>query len=135
MSEENIEAFKRAIDVGTRRDYEAPLNELDPDVEWHPGLLASLEGKPTVYRGSDGVREWFRDADEVLGESHMEFSEIRDLGGRIVAFGQYRTRGEASGAEIGCQIAYVVDYRNGKATRVQSFLDPEDALEAAGLSE
>jgi ketosteroid isomerase-like protein len=135
MSEENIEAFKRAIDAGNRRDYEALLEELDPNVEWHPGLLASLEGKPTVYRGRDGVREWFRDADGVLGESRMEFSEIRDLDDRIVAFGHYRTRGEASGAETVSQIAYVVEYRNGKATRVQSFLDPEDALEAAGLSE
>ena len=96
------------------------------DLKSARGLLASLEGKPTVYRGRDGVREWFRDADGVLGESRMEFSEIRDLGDRIVAFGHYRTRGEASGGETVSQIAYVVEYRNGKATRVQSFLGDVD---------
>jgi ketosteroid isomerase-like protein len=135
MSQENVEAFKRGVAAGNRRDYEAVLEDLDPEVEWHPGLLAPLEGKPTVYQGRDGVREWFRDATDLLGEAHMDFSEIRDLGDRILAFGHYRTRGEASGAEIGSPIAYVIEYKNGKATRVQSFLDPQEALEAAGLSE
>ena len=30
---------------------------------------------------------------------------------------------------------YVVEYENGKATRVLAYLDPKKALEAAGLSE
>jgi hypothetical protein len=29
----------------------------------------------------------------------------------------------------------VVDFQNGKAVRVRSYLDPNDALEAAGLRE
>src|SRR4051812_24393764 len=60
MSQENVEAFKRAVDAGNRGDVEAGmLKELDPAVEWHPVLLASLEAEATVYRGHDGVREWF----------------------------------------------------------------------------
>jgi ketosteroid isomerase-like protein len=134
MSQEDVEAFKRAVEAGNRRDWDAVLEELDPEVEWRPGLLGSLEGTPTVYRGHEGVLEWLRDVAGVL-EIQTEFSEIRDLGDRVVAIGHIRTRGEASGAETESPIAYVTEYKNGKATRIQTFLDPKDALEAAGLSE
>ncbi|MDQ2939693.1 MAG: nuclear transport factor 2 family protein [Actinomycetota bacterium] len=135
MSQEDVEGFKRAVEAGNRRDYEAVLEEFDPEVEWHPALLASLEGRPTVYRGHEGVREWFRDVEEVLGEVQTEFSEIRDLGDRIVAIGRIRTRGKASGAETEAPIAYVTEYKNGKATRIWTYLDPKEALAAAGLRE
>jgi ketosteroid isomerase-like protein len=135
MSQEEIDGFKRAIEAGNRRDYEAVLEELDPEVEWHPALLASLEGQPTVYRGHEGVREWMREMYEVFGELHNEISETRDLGDRIIAIGRIRTRGEASRAETESPIAWVIEAKNGKATRVRTFLDPKEALEAAGLSE
>ena len=33
MSQENVETFKRGLDAYNRRDIEALLEELDPDVE------------------------------------------------------------------------------------------------------
>jgi hypothetical protein len=48
MSQENVEAFKRALNAGNRRDIEALLEELDPEVEWHSAILASLGGEATV---------------------------------------------------------------------------------------
>jgi ketosteroid isomerase-like protein len=135
MSQEDVEGFKRAVEAGNRADVEAVLEELDPDVEWHPALIASLEAEATVYRGHDGVREWFRAASETFPERHTEAEEIRNLGDRIVAIGRIRMRGKASGAETESPIAYLVEYGNGKATQVRSYLDPQEALEAAGLSE
>jgi ketosteroid isomerase-like protein len=135
MSREDIEGFKRAIEAGNRRDFDAVLEELDPQVEWHPALLESLEGQPTVYRGHEGVREWVREMYEAFGELHNEISEIQDLGDRIIAIGRIRTRGEASGAETESAIAWVIEAKDGKATRVRTYLDPKDAFEAAGLSE
>ena len=32
-------------------------------------------------------------------------------------------------------MVYLIDYKNAKAVRVRSYLDPQEALEAAGLSE
>ena len=63
------------------------------------------------------------------------YSEIRDLGERIVAIGQLYGRGRESGAEVESPIGYLVELKNGKATRIHDFFDPEEALEAAGLSE
>jgi uncharacterized protein len=135
MSQENVEAFKRAIDAYNRRDIDAVLEEIDPEVEWLGAVQTLVEGKAKVYRGHAGVRQWVRDIDETLADIRLEFFEIRDLGDRLVASGRLRARGKASGAETESPFACVVDSKNGKATRVLSFLDPNEALEAAGLSE
>jgi ketosteroid isomerase-like protein len=68
-------------------------------------------------------------------ETHYEFSEIRDLGDRIVAIGRFRARGKESAAEVESPLAYIVQFKNGKAIRMWSYFDPNEALEAAGLRE
>ena len=133
MSQENVEAFKRGLEAGNRGDVETLLQELDPAVEWHSALHALLGGEQTVFRGHDGVREMLRDLYEAFSEFQVEFSEIRDHGDRIVAIGRWITRGEESGAEVTPPLASVVDFRNGKAIRVRSYLDPEDALVDAAM--
>ncbi len=135
MSQENVEAFKRAFEGFNRGDYEAALEEIDPEVEWNTVLLASVAGEETVYRGHGGVLEWRRDADEAFVEIHAEYPDIRDLGDRIVAIGHVRTVGRGSGAVTESPLCYVIEYRNAKAIRVRGYLDPKDALEAAGLKE
>jgi|SRR5204863_4295111 len=135
MSQENVEVFKRAFDAINRRDAEALLPELDPEVEWHGAILMAMGGKRTVYRGHEGVREWLRDLYETLSEFHADYPEIRDLGDRMVAIGQVRGRGRVSGAEIESPHGTVVEFKNGKGIRVRTYLDPKEALEAAGLSE
>jgi ketosteroid isomerase-like protein len=133
LSQENVEAFKRVADANNRRDVEAMLAELDPDVEWQSAVLGSLGGEATVHRGHEGVREMLRDLYEAFSEFQVEFSDIRDLGDRIVAIGRWVTRGEESGVETTPPLASVMDFKNGKAIRVRSYLDPNEALAAARL--
>ena len=92
-------------------------------------------GEATVFRGHEGVRELWRDLGEAFAEFRIEISEIRDLGERIVAVGQLRGSGSVSGAEVESPIGYVVEFKNGKAIRIDDYFDPEAALAAAGLSE
>jgi len=135
MSEENVEAFKRGLEAGNRGDVETLLEELDPEVEWHSALHALLGGEQTVFRGHDGVREMLRDLDEAFGEIHIEMTEIRDLGDRLIAIGHTRTRGKASGVETYTPLAFVTEVKKGKTLLIRAYLDPKQALEAAGLSE
>jgi ketosteroid isomerase-like protein len=135
MSQGNAEVFKRAFDAINRRDAEALLSELDPEIEWHSAILMAMGGNQTVYRGHEGVREWLRDLYETLSEFHAEYPEIRDLGDQTVALGVVRGRGTASEAEIQSPHGTVVEFKNGKAIRVRTYLDPKEALEAAGLPE
>jgi ketosteroid isomerase-like protein len=135
MSQENVEAFKRGIEAGNRGDVETLLEELDPEVEWHNALLALLRGEQTVFRGHDGVREMMRDLYEAFHEMHIEISESRDLGNRLVAIGRTRARGEASGADVETPIGFVTEFKNGKAISIRGYLDPKEALESVGLSQ
>jgi ketosteroid isomerase-like protein len=135
MSQENVEAFKRAIEAYNRRDIDAFLEQIDAEVEWHGALQALLESEGTEYRGHEGVRQWVRDIDEALADIQLELPDIRDLGERIVAIGRLRARGKASGAETESPFGCVVEWRDGKATRLVSFLSQAKALEAAGLPE
>ena len=137
MSQDNVERAKRAADAYNRRDVEALLDELDPEVEWHSALSVLLSGRATVYRGHGGVRAWFRELDEVVDEVHVEYTEIRDLGDRVIAIGRIRTHAREGRKRVvtDSPIAVVSDTKNGKAVRVRTYLDPREALEAAGLSE
>jgi ketosteroid isomerase-like protein len=135
MSQENVETFKRAVEAFNRRDINAVLEELDPEVEWHPLFHLLLGGEATVYRGHEGYREFVHDVFEVFAEIQIEYSEVRDLGDRLLAIDRLRVRGKESGAETESPVGYIVDVKNGKAVRVIERLDPKEALEAAGVEE
>ena len=135
MSQENVRVFKRAIEAINRNDAEALLSELDPEVEFHSAILIAMGGKQALYRGHEGVREWLRDLYETLSEFQAEYPDIRDLGERTVAIGRVRARGTASEAEIESPHGTVVEFKNGKGIRIRTYLDPKEALEAAGLRE
>jgi ketosteroid isomerase-like protein len=134
MSRENVEAFKRGIDAVNRRDIEALLDVLDPEVEWHPAR-PPRSPPPLAYRGHEGVREFFRELYEDLAEIHAEYSDSRDLGDRIVVIGNLRTRGKGSGAVTESPIGWLVEFKDGQVIRIDDYLDPTEALEAAGLRE
>jgi ketosteroid isomerase-like protein len=122
-------------DAYNRCDVEAMLDELHPEIAWHPWLQVQLGGGATVYRGPEGVREGVRDGEEAFSEVRAELSEVRDLGERVVAIGQLRGRGKESGAMTESALAWIVEFKSGKVIRVREYLDLEEALEAAGLRE
>jgi ketosteroid isomerase-like protein len=135
MSQENVEAFNRAVDAFDRQDFEAMLEELDDAVEWYDAVPMMLGGKATVYRGHEGVRHLWRDLDDVFAERRVEFAEIREVGDQVLATGRLYARGKGSGAETESPYCVVCGFEKDKVIRVQTYLDPNKALEAAGLSE
>jgi ketosteroid isomerase-like protein len=119
----NVDAVKRGLDAYNRQDLDALLEELDPDVEWHPALAVLLGGERTVFRGHQGVRESIQEEDEALAELHVEISEIRDLGNSVLAIGRIRARGRESGVQIESPFGALADLRNGKGIRLRTYLD------------
>jgi ketosteroid isomerase-like protein len=135
MSQGNVDALKRGTQAFNRRDIEALLEEVDAEVEWRAALPVTLGGEATVSRGHEGVREMFRGLYEVFDGIRVEYLEFRDLGDRVLAIGRLRTRGKSSGAETESPYIAVADLKNGKAVRFSTYLDLNEALEAAGLRE
>lgn len=131
VSQENVDAFMRALEHLERRDVEAILEELDPEVEWYPAFTALLGGETSVYRGHDGVREVIQQFWDVFSEAHFEVAEIRDLGDQVLAIGTMRVKGTESGADVESPWAYLVRSRDGKAVSVRAYHDPAKAIAEA----
>jgi ketosteroid isomerase-like protein len=135
MAGENAELLERAVDAYNRRDLDALLRELDPEIEWVPALPGLLGEEAPVYRGHAGMAQMLDDLFEVLDEIHFEYADVRDLGDRVIAIGHIRVRGKASGVETESPYANVAELRDGKGIRIRGYLDPAEALAAVGLAE
>ena len=140
MSQENVEAVKRGIDAYNRRDIDALLKELDPDVEFHPALAVLLGGEKVVFRGHEGMRASIREEDEDLAVFQFETLDILDLGRRVLVVGRAHIRGKESGVEVETLFCVLTESKGEKskdtrATHIRTYLDLKEALEAAGLSE
>jgi ketosteroid isomerase-like protein len=132
MSEENVEAWGRAIEAFNDRNAEGMIAILDPDVEFRP-LLAGVREAP--YRGEEGVREFLANTDEAFEFFRLDTEQIEDHGDFVLAVCEGHARGAASGAEIRRQMTHIAEFRDGLCTWWRTFQTREEALEAAGLSE
>jgi ketosteroid isomerase-like protein len=138
MSEENVEIVRLAYDyVSTDRDAASVLEIYDPEVEWDVSQAPArhLLGEPYVFRGHDGLKNFFQTWYEAWAEVKPDLEELRDLGDQVIAIETTRGRGRTSGLDVELPHASVWTVRKGKITRVQWFATREEALEAAGLSE
>ncbi len=69
-------------------------------------------------------------------EWSIDLERVIDAGGdRVVAVFHQRATGKASGAPVELHMALLYDLENGRVIRMRNFLDPDEALEAAGLQE
>jgi hypothetical protein len=115
MSQENVETVETAFRAWNRGDRDGWLAPAHPEVEWSSATQRQVEGAETVYRG--------------------QVSEMRDLDDSVLALAQIRATGKASGVEVQRSIGYVFEFEDGLLRKGRAFLSPEEALEAAGLSE
>ena len=130
MSEENVEAVRRAYAAFHSGDLDDLLAVIHPEVEF-TSLIAEAEGE--VFHGHDGVRRWWKEVVLPLGGLQAELEEIRDFGGIVVlrVLGTYSPRG----VEVNQTFWHVLRFRDGKAVWWRFVRTDEEALEAAGLSE
>jgi ketosteroid isomerase-like protein len=81
-----------------------------------------------AYRGPEGLLEWLDEGDDVFDDFTVELLEVEELAGRVVVTMRQRGRGKASGAEVDDRITHVWTIRDGRAIRLQSFADRDDAV-------
>jgi ketosteroid isomerase-like protein len=137
MSQENVEIVREGVDAVNRRDPDAFIACVHPDVVWEVSdeVTVDLGG---VYRGRAGVREWFEKSFlEVWENFHVEVEEITEAPDGRVFLGMLATaRGSGSGVVVeGPRAWQVCWFADGMITRRKLFFDRAEALEAAGLSE
>jgi ketosteroid isomerase-like protein len=82
-----------------------------------------------AYRGPEALIEWLDEGDDAFDDFAVELLEVEALGGHVVVSMRQRGRGKASGAEVDDRITHVWTIRDGRATRLQSFADRDDAIQ------
>ena len=128
------ELVRQGVDSYNARDAEASLASWDPECEWHPFLSTEVEGAP-AYRGHEGLRQWFRDTEEMFSEVEWRVEAVRNLGDdRVLVLGHIRARGRTSGAEVSSPIGHLFEFREGRVLRGWAYPSHEQALSAAGLA-
>jgi len=121
-------------DAAARRDDVIPFEVYAEDIIWDisNSRRALLAMKP-VYRGHDGVRQYWRENISVFGEVDFEIEELIDAGDQVLAVIREREVGRASGVPVEATHLAVYTLSGGKVIQMQVFDDRQQALEAAGL--
>ena len=84
-----------------------------------------------AYRGPEALLGWLDEGDDAFDDFAVDLLEVEDLGGHVVVSMRQRGRGKASGAEVDNSITHVWTVRDGRATRLQSFAERDDAVRYA----
>ena len=132
MSQENVERVERFWELYNRRETDAWVAMLTPDVEWH---VDPQDPDTTVHRGPEAVKQYGLSWAETM-DAKIEVREVFEGDDQLVAWTRVKARGGASGVQVGRdQAFFIFKLRDGLVTRVQETRDKREALEAAGLSE
>jgi ketosteroid isomerase-like protein len=134
MSREDIETIRASYDALNRRDYDAWLSNMHPDIELHE--LAS-NPDATVFRGHDELRTWLESVYEVaFGEgSRFEPEHFREVGDFIVVSVRASMLVRESSVPVEGRLFHVIERSEGKARRIWGYATEAEALEAVGLRE
>jgi ketosteroid isomerase-like protein len=135
MSQKNVEIVRQLIALGEQARESGvtpPTDLVTPDVEIDQSRRVF---NPEIYHGFDG---WVRMNDqqrEVWAEWRVTVERIVDAGDRVVSIGTARGRGRGSGVETEFRSASIWTLVDGRVTRVEIGVDPDEALRAVGLEE
>jgi ketosteroid isomerase-like protein len=131
MSEEIVDAFLRGADAISRGDLLDIPETVHPEAVFEP-LRAATEG---AFIGHEGMRRFIIDTEEMFEVFRISYTEVRDLGDRVLAIGSIRMRARESGVEADVPTASVAEYRDGLLWRYKDYGNVRSALRALELGE
>jgi ketosteroid isomerase-like protein len=132
MSQENVDlAYKVLHTLGTR-DPSLLISLSDPEVEWHSFFALGERG---AYRGHQGTRRYMNDLSDAFEIGRADVDDAVGVGDVVVLVGRIHFRGKGSGVESEAPAGWMLKFRDGRVLCFRAFREPEQALEAVGLSE
>jgi ketosteroid isomerase-like protein len=130
MSQENVEIVRHIFDGWATGDFGAGFTDLDPDV-----VFVVRRPFPEAVKtvGPNGIRDYMRRFLENWETFAVDVRDLQAVGDTVVADAVQHGEGKASGIEMEQPFFMVFSFRGGKIVRIESILNRDEALEAAGL--
>ena len=130
-----MEIVRRMVEAWNEAGWEGVADHglLRPDVEYHDDEKWP-EARSAI--GASALVERFVEVMDVLGkDATVEVEELLDAGAdRVVMVFRFTGEGRASGIQHDHRWGFVCRVKERQIDYVQAYLDPNEALEAAGLS-
>jgi ketosteroid isomerase-like protein len=132
MSQENVEIVRSNFEAAQRRDWDALFRNSHPDVELTTPPRGPNAG---TYRGREEIQGFWEDLGSAFEATSGELERLVDSGDQVVGVVRSRLRPKGSSGEIELRTGFLWTFRDGKVASLRLFAKPDEALEAAGLSE
>lgn len=129
MGVDRSELIRGVYAAWNRADIDTLVSYYSPDAEIRP-LLSDLGGD--VYRGHDGVRRWYLDANEPWDRLLAEPEEIVVQGDVVVIDVRVRAHGHHSGMDLDTHMVHVALMEGDRLLRVDGYASEEHARRALG---
>jgi ketosteroid isomerase-like protein len=131
MSQENVEVVRSIYEASNRRDWDAAFRDQESSVEvtTPPGIFAG------TFRGREECQGFFEEMTGAFEEWSVHVEELVESDDQVAAVVRFRARPKGGGVEMEIRNGHLWTLRDGKAVSMQIFPKPQEALEAAGLSE
>jgi ketosteroid isomerase-like protein len=127
---ENVHVIERLYEAWNRGDVDAVLDVCDAEVEVRPAFGVMLSS--SVYRGHDGVKDWYEETYEPWAELRAVPERFVEAGERTVVVVGLHARVAGGQVEVADEIAHVVTIHDGRIVRLDGYEDPEAALATVG---
>jgi ketosteroid isomerase-like protein len=129
MSQENVDKTREYIEAYNRRDFDAALQDCDPDVEWVLPEHQSSDSGVGPYQ----IRRFWEGLDDTWDELRLDPQEFVDGGDRVAVRLRYYGRSR-SGLELETEMYHqITTFRDGVMVRIEYVTSWEQALEVAGV--
>jgi ketosteroid isomerase-like protein len=114
--EAEVATVRAIYDAFARRDVESALVHVADDCYVDLPATAELAGRTEPYRGPEGVRQYFADAERVWTELTLYADDIRAAAGGVAVFGH--VEGLRAGERVRRRVIWLWTIRDRKAVRV-----------------
>jgi ketosteroid isomerase-like protein len=135
MSEENVEIVRSIFEAFNRRDWDAAFRDARPDVELTTPPGPQSGPNAGIYRGREECQRFWEELLTAFDAASAEPEEFLEWGDQVAVVVKGRMRPKGSSAEIENRTGALWTIRDGMVVSTRVFAKPEEALEAAGLSE